>query len=239
MDRYTSSLLDHHRRNNRGASGYGIGLKDCDDIVLNENAFLANRVGAYIDNSPSSPESTGLFESNMIAFNEIGILATPNTHSNVFTRNALIENETPAASHGRGQLTNNEFSRDGVGNFWSDYAGFDRDGDGIGDLAYEPRSLFGSMLAREPNLRIFVHSPTQHAIEFTARALPELRPEPTLIDPAPLSLPPKLSAAEDLTASGRGAMASTGIALFVLAAGGAIAFGRQPALELKTGKATR
>lgn len=194
---YSNSITLRGNRmwNNRGASGYGIGLKDCDDITIVANALLANRVGVYIDNSPSSIDSTGLFESNMIAFNEIGLLATPNTHDNVFTRNAFVENEESAATHGRGRLVSNSFARDGVGNYWSDYAGFDLDGDGVGDLTYEPRSLFGALLAREPNLRLFAHSPAQEAIEFTARALPELRPESTLIDPAPLAAPPRVDLA--------------------------------------------
>ncbi len=196
------TLRGNRMRNNRGASGYGIGLKDCDDITIVGNALLANRVGVYVDNSPSSIDSTGLFEGNMIAFNEIGLLATPNTHDNVFTGNAFIENEEPAATHGRGRLVSNSFAQEGVGNYWSDYAGFDLDADGIGDVAYEPKSLFGEMLAREPNLRLFVHGPAQQAIEFTSRALPELRPEPTLVDPAPLAVPPKIELA--LGESGRG-----------------------------------
>ncbi len=186
------TIRGNRMQNNRGASGYGIGLKDCDDITITGNALLANRVGVYIDNSPSSINSTGLIESNMIAFNEIGLLATPNTHDNVFTRNAFVENEEQAVTHGRGRLVTNAFSRGGVGNYWSDYAGFDLDSDGIGDVTYEPKSLFGVMLAKEPNLRLFVHSPAQQAIEFTARALPELRPESTLIDPSPLASPPEI-----------------------------------------------
>ncbi|MCB9848503.1 MAG: nitrous oxide reductase family maturation protein NosD [Phycisphaeraceae bacterium] len=189
------TLRGNRLTNNRGASGYGVGLKDCDDIIIAGNELLANRVGVYLDNSPSSVDSTGLFESNMVAFNEVGLLATPNTHGNVFTGNAFVENEEPAATHGRGRLVSNDFARDGVGNYWSDYAGFDLDGDGIGDVAYEPRSLFGAMLANEPNLRLFVHSPAQQAIEFTARALPELRPESTLIDPSPLASPPRINSA--------------------------------------------
>lgn len=186
------TLRGNRMLNNRGASGYGLGLKDCDDIAIIGNAMLANRVGVYIDNSPSSVNSHGLFESNMIAFNESGLLATPNTHSNVFTGNAFIENEEAAATHGRGRLVSNIYARNGIGNYWSDYAGFDLDGDGIGDVQHEPRSLFGVMLANEPNLRIFVHSPAQQAIEFTSRALPELRPESTLIDPFPLTYPPAI-----------------------------------------------
>ncbi len=191
------NMLHNNIVNNRGSSGYGIGLKDCDAISVENNTLLANRVGIYIDNSPSSVDSWGLVESNMVAFNEIGLLATPITHDNVITNNAFVENDEQVTAHGGGQLSKNEFSKDGIGNFWSTYAGFDRDNDGIGDFPHEPRSLFRSLLAREPNLRIFLHSPAQQAIELTARAFPELRPDPIFVDPAPLTRPPKL----DLLAS--------------------------------------
>lgn len=215
---------------NRGASGYGIGLKDCDDILIESNALLANRVGVYIDNSPSSTESTGLFEQNTFAFNEIGLLATPNTHSNVFTANAFIENEEQAGVHGRGALALNAFAKDGVGNFWSDYNGFDRSGDGVGDMPYEPRSLFENMLAREPNLRFFLHSPAQRAVEFTARALPELRPQPKLFDPRPLVRPPEIVApAASEPTQGRGAMAAISLALVGVASLTAWRLCRDPA----------
>ncbi len=175
---------------NRGASGYGIGLKDCDGIVVRNNSLLANRVGSYIDNSPSSVDSSGVFEGNLIAFNERGMLMTPNTHDVILTGNGFVENEEQVAVHGRGDLTLNTFTRDGRGNFWSNYAGFDADGDGIGDFPYEAASLFESLIAREPNLRLFVHSPAQQAIEFTARAMPAVRPSPKFADTAPLMTPP-------------------------------------------------
>ncbi|MGP1346113.1 MAG: nitrous oxide reductase family maturation protein NosD [Phycisphaerales bacterium] len=205
--------------NNRGASGYGLGLKDCDAITIIDNALMANRVGVYIDNSPSSMDSTGLFGGNVFAYNETGALATPNTHSNVFTSNAFVENEEQVGVHGRGSLHANAFSRGGKGNFWSDYAGFDRNGDGIGDLAYEPRSLFESLVAREPNLRFLIHSPAQQAIEFTARAMPDLRPEPKLTDPHPLATQPVFEFVEISTGGSRSSMLVLAL-LLVGSAGG-------------------
>jgi len=225
------TLRGNRMRDNRGASGYGIGLKDCDDIAIIGNALLANRVGVYIDNSPSSIDSTGLFESNMIAFNEIGLLATPNTHDNVFTGNAFIENEEPAATHGRGRLTLNTFARDGRGNYWSGYAGFDLDDNGIGDVQYEPQSLFGAMLANDPNLRLFGHSPAQQAIEFTSRALPELRPESTLIDPSPLASAPQITLSIAGTAPSSNRMAWLAAALLLVAGGVIAAMALQPSLK--------
>lgn len=229
-------LVDNEMSNNRGASGYGIGLKDCDAITLEGNNLLSNRVGLYIDNSPSSVDSTGLIKSNMIAFNEIGLLATPNTHDNVITANAFLENEQQAATHGRGTLMNNTFSSEGIGNFWSDYAGFDRDGDGIGDFDHRPQSLFSAMMADVPNLRLFVHSPAQQAIEFTARALPELRPEPTLVDSAPLVRVPEIPRRAAVGGPSRSQMAWVGLGLFALGGGCTLAFGRSTRLPPAAGE---
>ncbi len=215
--------------NNRGSSGYAIGLKDCDNIVVRSNALLANRVGLYIDNSPSSVDSTGAIENNFIAYNEVGALITPNTHDNIFTGNGFIENEEQVGVHGRGDLTLNHFSKDGRGNFWSDYAGFDHDNNGIGDLEYRASSLFESLLAREPNLRLLVHSPAQQAIEFTARALPEMRPDPKFIDPAPLMTPPEVTLATSSSTSPLG-MALSAAGLLAGAAGVLTLLGRSPGL---------
>ena len=190
------TLVRNRIINNRGTSGYGIGLKDCDDIKIENNVMLANRVGIYVDNSPSSIDSVGLIARNNFSFNEIGLLATPITHGNVIVENVFIENEEQVAVHGGGQLKLNSFSNDGRGNFWSDYAGFDLQSDGVGDSPHAPRNLFRNLLAREPNLRIFVHSPAQQAIEFASRAFPDLNPEPMFTDPSPLARPPKLDILE-------------------------------------------
>jgi len=186
-------LIGNSILNNRGTSGYGIGLKDCDGITVADNALLANRVGIYIDNSPSSVDSYGIITGNKVAFNEIGLLATPITHDNVISKNAFLENEEQVTVHGGGNLNLNSFSTDGVGNFWSSYVGFDRDHDGIGDFPHAPRSLFRTLLARQPNLRLFLHSPAQQAIELTARAFPELSPDPIFVDSSPLTRVPELS----------------------------------------------
>ena len=232
---YSNSITIKHNRviNNRGSSGYGIGLKDCDDIVVEHNALLANRVGAYIDNSPSSVDSVGLIARNSFSFNEIGLLATPITHDNVIIENAFIENEEQVAVHGGGQLDKNCFTQDGRGNFWSDYAGFDLAGDGVGDIAHEPRSLFRNLLAREPNLRIFVHSPAQQAIELTARAFPDLSPRPMFSDPSPLTMQPELDLMVSTQAERPWSMAFLAIGLLALSVGVGWVFAYEPAQDRK------
>jgi nitrous oxidase accessory protein len=174
---------------NRGPSGYGIGLKDVDEGVVIENLFLDNRVGAYIDGSPREVDGVGRFEGNVFAYNDTGIAMLPAVRHNHFSHNSFVENEEQVGNAGGGELRENFWSVNGQGNYWSDYAGYDADGDQIGDLVYRSERLFENLMQQEPNLRLFMYSPATSAIDFAARAFPSVRPQPKLVDEAPLTAP--------------------------------------------------
>ncbi len=179
-------------RNNRGPSGFGIGLKDLDDHRIEGNLFVGNRVGAFLDNSPREIESYGEFSGNLFAYNDIGVALLPSVRRNRFWQNIFLNNDEQVAVEGGGRLEGNEWAVGGIGNFWSDYAGFDADGDGIGDVPYRSQRLFEHLMDRYPSLRLFLYSPVVGAMEFAARAVPAVRPQPKLEDPYPLVTPPLL-----------------------------------------------
>ncbi|HEX7011077.1 MAG TPA: nitrous oxide reductase family maturation protein NosD [Phycisphaeraceae bacterium] len=179
---------------NRGTSGYGLGLKDVDGLEAQDNRFIANRVGIYLDNSPASVDVTQTFKRNLLAYNDIGIAFMPSVRRNAFSDNVLLGNFEQVAVLGSGTLIDNDFTPAGRGNFWSDYAGYDQDGDGVGDLPYQAQSLFESLMDREPKLRLFLMSPAQQAVELAARAAPMIRPQPKVTDTRPLMRPPTLAA---------------------------------------------
>lgn len=174
---------------NRGPSGYGIGLKDMDAVTAEENRIVGNRVGMYIDNSPSRADVVQDFRRNVFAFNDVALAFLPAVQRNRFVENEFHENLEQVAILGSGELKNNAFTLAGRGNFWSDYAGFDADGDGLGDLPYRATSLFENLIDREPKLRLFLYSPAQQAIELASRAFPIMQPQAKITDTAPLMQP--------------------------------------------------
>ncbi len=174
---------------NHGPSGFGIGLKDMDDAVVQDNLFLANRIGAHLDNSPREVDSLGTYDGNVFAYNDIGINLMPSVRHNQFSNNSFIENQEQVNIGGGGMNQDNLWTVDGVGNFWSDYAGYDQGGDGFGDEIYRADRLFENLTSRYPNLRLFIFSPSSQAVDFAAKAVPFVRPQPKLTDSQPLMAP--------------------------------------------------
>jgi nitrous oxidase accessory protein len=203
---YSRRLTMQHNTvaGNRGPSGYGIGLKDMDDAEVVENVFLDNRVGAYVDGSPREVDSIGLFEGNVFGYNDIGVELLPAVRHNQFVGNSFVDNEEQVALAGGGRPGENAWTVDGVGNYWSNYAGFDADGDGRGDIPYISQRLFEDLTRREPALRLFLYSPATDALDFAARAFPVVRPKPKLEDSAPLMAPRVPEAVPPLPAAGNG-----------------------------------
>jgi len=183
-------LIGNRMLRNRGPSGYGLGLKETDDFLVQGNIFVGNCVGIYIDGSPFATPDSGRITENTISANDTGVEFLPAVKGNHLWSNSFVDNFEQIAILGRGELTGNEFDRDERGNFWSDYPGYDRDGDGVGEANYESRLLFENLTAREPSLRLFMFSPIHQAVEFIARAVPAVRPEPKFTDYYPLIEPP-------------------------------------------------
>lgn len=177
---------------NRGPSGYGLGLKETNHATIEGNRFVNNRVGVYSDASPLRPDATVEFRRNLFAYNEIGLLLLPNVKRNLLSKNIFLENAEQVSISGGGVLEGSTWDEAGQGNYWSDYHGYDADGDAVGELPYTSHSLYENMTAKHPELRLFQLSPAADAIDLAARAFPIFQPRPILEDPHPLTRAPQL-----------------------------------------------
>lgn len=171
---------------NFGPSGYGLGLKDMDQVTIEGNRFIGNRVGMYLDNSPYDHNDYQYVTGNLFAYNKTGVLMQPAVKRNVFSRNAFIENAAHVGIASSGKFSGNEWSIDGVGNYWSDFAGYDAGGDGIGDVSYRVDDLYNTLIDAHPHLRFFQDTPAAKMIALAAEMFPIFRPLPLVEDDFPL-----------------------------------------------------
>jgi len=164
----------------------------------------------------------------------------PNVERNRFARNAFIDNTQQVTINGGGDIEGNEFAADGAGNYWSDYQGFDLDGDGVGDIPHRSMSLFEDLLDQRPKLRLFLYSPAQQAVDMAARVAPVVAPSPKFVDPFPLMRPPVESGAPPSEGAPRLALAGLGImALGLAGAGLALAADAAAARRIEKQEAAR
>ncbi len=183
-------LRENLIRGQRGPSGYALGFKDSDNVEVSGNVLVDNRAGMYIDGMPFSPQGYGRVRDNVIAFNDVAAILLPAVRGNTIEQNTFWENVQQVAVQGGGNLGANRFE----GNYWSDYAGVDMNGDGTGDVPYRAENVFEGLTDREPMLRMLIYSPAQQAIEFTSFAFPVMRPKLKFSDPTPSVSPLPLPA---------------------------------------------
>lgn len=168
----------------RGASGMGLGLKDADEIVARANLLVHNESGVYLDNSPRAAAGVNRFHENVFLYNGSAVRMLPSVTGNDFEGNSFVDNRQPvevSGGVGGGQAERNDWD----GNHWTGYAGFDRDGDGVGDTPYRYARLTDDLLARYPALRLYASSPVMSIVEAVRRFFPLLEPEPVFVDAAP------------------------------------------------------
>jgi nitrous oxidase accessory protein/Cu-processing system ATP-binding protein len=179
--------------NNRGVSGYGLGVKNIDIIRASDNRILDNTVGIWMNSSPSALV-TNLFRRNVVAYNGTGLVIDTSDKGNVFTENTFMNNSQQVDKDSDGPLEGNEFSLADRGNYWSDYRGYPGANPAIGAIPYRVQNLFDSLADQYPNLQLFRFSPAQEAIDLAAEAFPLIQPEVVLTDPHPLMEPPAIHA---------------------------------------------
>lgn len=226
MYSYNITISDNRISGQRGPSGYALGFKDTGNVLVSNNVLVDNAGGIFLDGTPFNPDDFARFENNIIAFNDAGVTLQPAVRGNVFQGNSFWENISHVTIQGGGTPGVNGWQ----GNFWSDYTGFDADGDGFGDVAYQAERFFENLTEREPRLRMLAYSPVVQAIEFAGHSFPIIRPQPKLTDPMPMMQAGAIPAFAATPRTPAWSLLGTAVTLlFFGVLGGGLAFSRPPA----------
>ncbi|MBL4614517.1 MAG: nitrous oxide reductase family maturation protein NosD [Magnetovibrio sp.] len=168
-----------------GASGMGIGMKESSDVTVEDNTIVYSATGIYMDVSPYQPGTINKIKRNHLAYNSIGILFHNDWTGNELEDNRFDSNYVQVSVNSGASARRNAWG----GNYWDDYQGFDRDGDGIGDTPHEKRVYADRLWMDVPAASFFKGSAVLSMLDFLERLAPFSEPIVLLSDPRPKMTP--------------------------------------------------
>jgi nitrous oxidase accessory protein len=169
----------------KGAAGMGIGFKESDDITLRRNLLVANTTGVYLDHTPFSTTGTVAFEDNGFHLNQVAMHFHSSEKGVRFVRNDFSSNDALAEVDSGGDATQVAYD----GNYWSEYAGYDLNHDGVGDVAFILKQSSSELWASHPGLRYFQGTASLTLYDAIVEAIPFMGKKPVLADLHPAMLP--------------------------------------------------
>lgn len=129
---------------------------------------------------------------------DIGIHFTAGSARNVLTGNSFVGNHNQVKYVGTRDI---EWSFNGRGNYWSDNAAFDLNGDGLADSPYRPNDLMDHILWSQPAAALLTGAPAVQLIRWSQSNFPATLPggvvdSHPLMAPTEISVPPAIAAME-------------------------------------------
>lgn len=158
---------------NWGTANYGLLLKEIYDGELSGNVFRNNTTGIFADGSNRIKILNNEFSGNGWAMNIFS-----SCMDNEIAYNNFISNTFDLTTNG--SRNRNNYHE----NYWDQYAGYDLDKDGIGDVPYRPVRLFSYLIGKVPESIILLRSFFIDMINLAERVAPVLTPQ-SLMDHKP------------------------------------------------------
>ena len=174
-------VRDQVVRNNRawGNSDHGIMLRTLQDSIIENNVVADNARGFFIYDVEYAT-----LRGNLILRNTVGVHLSAGSTRNKVEGNDFIGNREQVRYVG---ARDERWGADS-GNYWSNYLGWDRDGNGVGDVPYEANDMVDRLTWRHPTIKLLLASPAVQALRLVGQQFPVLR-VPTVVDPKPRMQP--------------------------------------------------
>ncbi|WP_460890832.1 nitrous oxide reductase family maturation protein NosD, partial [Ramlibacter alkalitolerans] len=172
---------DQQVRNNRvwGNSDAGIMLRTIQDSVVEGNVVTGNQRGFFIYDAEYNT-----LRGNLVADNEVGAHVWAGSIHNDVDGNDFVRNRQQV----RYVAARDEAWGGKSGNYWSNYVGWDRDGDGRGDTPYEANDVVDRLVWRLPLVKLLLNSAAVQTLRLVAQQFPLLR-APSIVDAKPRMRP--------------------------------------------------
>ena len=164
-----------------GNSDHGIMLRTIQDSLIENNVTAGNNRGFFIYDAEYN-----VIKGNQVISNRVGAHVWAGSIHNDVDGNDFIQNREQV----RFVASRDEICGRKQGNYWSNYAGWDADGDGVGDIPYEANDVVDRLTWEHPLVKLLLNSPAVHSLRLIARQFPLLR-NTSIVDKHPRMQPLK------------------------------------------------
>lgn len=174
-------VRDQTVRGNRAwdNSDHGIMLRTIQDATVEGNVVAGNVRGFFVYDAEYNT-----LRDNLVVDNAVGVHLWAGSKNNLVEGNDFVGNREQVRYVGaRDEPWGGE-----RGNYWSNYLGWDRDGDGRGDVPFEANDLVDRLTWRHPLVQLLLASPAIQTLKLVGRQFPVLR-APSVVDAAPRMQP--------------------------------------------------
>jgi nitrous oxidase accessory protein len=164
---YTGDVLAGRnvlRDQRSGATGMGIVVKDVKGVRIAENVIARNRVGLRAEGTRRLADAEAVVLRNRFDSNDQAVSLFSSADLG-FAANTFEGNLTDVQADDRSVARANDWTYQGTGNHWADYAGYDLDADGVGDIPHTASGALQLLLTDVPALQLYRGSPALHALD--------------------------------------------------------------------------
>lgn len=139
---------------------HGILLTQVTRAQVEGNRIIGNTKGLFVYNSLYNR-----IEKNLLARNRLGMHYWGGSEDNEIVENSFMDNEIQVKFVASRDQTWND-------NYWSDYSGWDANGDARGDVPYRSNTLVDALLWAYPAAKLLLSSPGLQALAWAERSFP-------------------------------------------------------------------
>ena len=162
-----------------GNSDHGIMLRTITDSVIEGNVVEGNARGFFIYDAEFNT-----LKNNLVVGNNIGVHLWGGSIHNKVEGNDFISNRSQIKYVAARDVLWGEKR----GNYWSNYVGWDRNGDGVGDIPYAANDIVDRLTWEYPMMKLLLSSPAVQTLQLVAQQFPLLR-APSIVDLNPRMQP--------------------------------------------------
>lgn len=139
---------------------HGVLLTQVTRAEVLDNIIIGNTKGLFVYNSLYNT-----IRGNLVASNNLGMHYWGGSEENEMADNAFVDNEIQVKFVAAHDQTWHD-------NYWSDYVGWDIDGNGRGDLPYHSNTLVDVLLWKYPVAKLLLSSPAFQVLAMAEREFP-------------------------------------------------------------------